>query len=187
MRRLAKFVEDSGFQTLLIGYPSSESTLEILATGIFDQLPTTGRVHFVGHSMGGILAVRVTKMLPIARRGRIVQIGAPNFGSEIAERAAIFGKLIGPALSELVPNDGHDDEGLDIGAIAGTAAIPAYGLITGIDGDNDGKVSVLSAWGNTPEGKHVSFPVAHSIMMQDKRVISATIEFLKTGTFSVAR
>ncbi|OUS07246.1 hypothetical protein A9Q96_08090 [Rhodobacterales bacterium 52_120_T64] len=185
MRRLSKYVAEGGFNPVLIDYPSGETTIELLAEGIFSGLPKGGKLHFVGHSLGGVLSVRVAKMLPDARRGRIVQIGAPNFGSEIAQRVAIFDKLIGPALAELVPHSGEDTVGLDIGAIAGTAAIPAYGLITGIEGLNDGKVSVVSAWGNAPEGNRISFPVAHSIMMQDRRVIDATVQFLKTGSFSV--
>ena len=184
MRRLAKYVGEGGFNPVLIDYPSGETTIERLADGIFSELPPADKLHFVGHSLGGVLSVRVAKMLPEARRGRIVQLGAPNFGSEIAQRASIFGKLIGPALAELVPHSGEDTVGLDIGAIAGTAAIPAYGLITGIEGENDGKVSVASAWGNAPEGKRISFRVAHSIMMQDRRVIDATVTFLKTGSFA---
>lgn len=184
MRRLSKHVEEGGFNPVLVDYPSGKTTIELLAAVIFAQLPDEGKLHFVGHSLGGVLSVRVAKMLPAPRRGRIVQLGAPNFGSEMAERASIFGKLIGPALAELVPHSGEDTIGLDIGAIAGTAAIPAYGFITGIEGENDGKVSVASAWGNAPEDKRVSFPVAHSIMMQDRRVIDATVRFLKTGQFT---
>lgn len=183
MRRLARFVKEAGFAPVLVDYPSSKETIENLTDGIFADLPTIGKLHFVGHSLGGVLAVRLAKMLPAARRGRIVQIGAPNFGSEIAARAAVFGSIIGPALAELVPHSGEDTAGLDIGAIAGTAAIPAYGLITGIEGENDGKVSVISAWGNAVENKRIAFPVAHVIMMQDRRVIEATVNFLKTGAF----
>ncbi len=184
MRRLEKRVEEGGFKPVLIDYPSGKTTVERLAEGIFSALPIKGKLHFVGHSLGGILSVRVTKMLPVERRGRIVQLGAPNFGSEIAARASVFGKLIGPALGELVPHSGEDTIGLDIGAIAGTAAISAYGFITGIEGENDGKVCVISAWGNAPAGKRIALPVAHSIMMQDRRVIAATVKFLKTGTFA---
>ena len=184
MRRLEKRVEEGGFRPVLIDYPSGTTTVERLAEGIFSALPNAGKLHFVGHSLGGILSVRVTKMLPVERRGRIVQLGAPNFGSEIAARASVFGKLIGPALGELVPHSGEDTIGLDIGAIAGTAAISAYGFITGIEGENDGKVCVISAWGNAPAGKRIALPVAHSIMMQDRRVIAATVKFLKTGTFA---
>jgi len=184
MRRMAKHVEEGGFNPVLIDYPSGKTTIERLAEGICSELPSEGMVHFVGHSLGGILSIRAAKTLPEARRGRIVQLGSPNFGSEIAERVSIFGKLIGPALAELVPHSGEETAGLDIGAIAGTAAIPAYGFITGIDGENDGKVSVISAWGNTPEGKHVALPVPHSFMMQDRRVIDASVQFLKTGNFN---
>ncbi len=184
MERLGQHVNAAGFETHLVDYPSSKDTIENLVTLIASSLPPAPlRLHFVGHSLGGILAKAMALKLPEVRRGRIVQIGAPNFGSEIAERVAVFGALMGPALSELTPNSGIDDRGLDIGAIAGTAAIPAYGLITGIKGENDGKVSVISAWGNAPEDKRIAFPVAHSIMMQDARVIAATIQFLETGGF----
>ncbi|MEE9452873.1 MAG: thioesterase domain-containing protein [Paracoccaceae bacterium] len=185
MERLADRVGTAGFQTHLVDYPSSKGTIENLVEQVFPSLPSVPqKLHFVGHSLGGILAKKLALKLPDTRRGRIVQIGTPNFGSKIAERAAIFGALMGPALSELTPNSGIDDSGLDIGAIAGTAAISAYGLITGIKGDNDGKVSVISAWGNAPADKRIAFPVAHSIMMQDARVIAATTRFLKTGGFS---
>lgn len=186
MRRLAGFVREAGFHPILIDYPSGEETIEKLVDDIFSVLPAAPeKLHFVGHSLGGVIAKKLAKRLPPERRGRIVQIGAPNFGSEIAERTAIFGAIIGPALAELTPNSGEDDSDLDIGAIAGTAAIPAYGLITGIAGENDGKVSVLSAWGHAPVDKRIAFPVAHVIMMQDRRVIEATIRFLQTGSFDV--
>lgn len=184
MKQLSKKVGDAGFEAILIDYPSSEERIENLVDRIYNQLPSDEKLHFVGHSLGGILSKKLAKKLSSKNRGRIVQLGAPNFGSEIAERAAVFGKLIGPALKQLTPNSGEDDEGLDIGAIAGTAAVPAYGLITGIDGPNDGKVSVISAWGNAPPDKRISLPVAHVIMMQDKRVIDAVIKFLKEGTFT---
>jgi len=150
---------------------------------LYAQLPKEGVVNFVGHSLGGILAKNLMKRLPEARRGRIVQLGAPNFGSEMAARAEILGPFMGPVLSELGPGSPPDDEGLDIGAIAGTAAIPALTLLTGIQGENDGKVSVESAWGHAPEGKRVKLNSAHSTMMLSGEVIAATVEFLLTGGF----
>ena len=184
MRRLARAVENAGLDILLVDYPSTKTTIESLVYLVYEKLPPAPvRLHFVGHSLGGILAKRIAKRLPEERRGRIVQLGSPNFGSTIAERAAVFGSLIGPALAQLTPNAGEDDSGLEIGAIAGTAAIPAYKLITGIEGENDGKVSVRSAWGNAPENHRIAFPVSHSTMMNDPRVIEVTINFLKTGNF----
>ncbi len=184
MRILAWRLERAGFEPVIIDYPSTDAKIEKLADHIALSMPTgDDKIDFVGHSLGGVLAKRLAKRLPKSRRGRIVQIGAPNFGSEIAERANIFGEPMGPALVELEPNSGEDDDGLDIGAIAGTAALPAYGLITGIPGENDGKVSVDSAWGHASIKKRVAFPVTHSLMTVDKRVINATLEFLKNGVF----
>ncbi len=183
MRRLAAGLEAGGFATLVLDYPSTRGSIEDLARDLSSALPATGKLHFVGHSLGGILSKRLAKTLPAPRRGRLVQIGAPNFGSEVAARAAIFSPIMGPALAELVPHDGEDDAGLDIGSIAGTAALSAYRLITGIDGENDGKVSLKSAWGHAPAHKRMALPVAHSLMMQDARVIAATLAYLRTGTF----
>ncbi len=184
MRRIARAVEEAGLDILMIDYPSTRTTIESLVYMIYEKLPPAPvRLHFVGHSLGGILAKKIAKRLPPERRGRIVQIGSPNFGSEIAARAEIFGALLGPALSQLTPHGGEDDSMLDMAAIAGTAAIPAYKLITGIEGENDGKVSVRSAWGNTPDNRHIAFPVSHSTMMNDPRVIEVTINYLKYGQF----
>jgi len=187
MRKLATAIDEAGFKTVAMDYPSMSWPIENLVDELCAQLPKTGRLSFVGHSLGGILSKKLAKRIGAARCGRIVQIGAPNFGSEIAARAAVFAPIMGPALAELEPHGGEDDGGLDIGAIGGTAAHSAYGLITGIEGENDGKVSLRSAWGHAPESKRLALPVAHSLMMQDKRVIAATVEFLKTGALTASQ
>ncbi len=184
MRKLALAVEAAGFACQVLGYASTKGTIDELAGQLFGALPASGKLDFVGHSLGGILSKRLAKRLPPARRGRVVQIGAPNFGSEIAARAALFAPIMGPALAELKPHEGEDDSTLELGAIGGTAALAAYSLITGIDGENDGKVSLKSAWGHAPESKRLALPVAHSLMTQDKRVISAVVEFLQSGRFN---
>ncbi len=184
MRKLAAAVAAAGFQDVVLDYPSTSHAIEALTEALFAQLPEGGRLNFVGHSLGGILSKHLAKRLEPERRGRVVQIGAPNFGSELAARAGVFSKVMGPALAELQPHEGEDDSEVEIGAIGGTAALAAYSLITGIDGENDGKVSLRSAFGHAPEGKKLALPVAHSLMMQDKRVIKAVVEFLQFGKFS---
>jgi len=183
MRKLATAIEAVGFEDMVLDYPSTSHAIEALIDVLCAQLPTKGRLHFVGHSLGGILSKKLAKRLPHERRGRVVQIGAPNFGSELAARAGVFSKVMGPALADLHPHEGEDDSALDMGAIGGTAAPAAYSLITGIDGENDGKVSLRSAFGHAPENKTLALPVAHSLMMQDKRVIKAVTNFLQTGQF----
>lgn len=187
MRRLAHRLEAAGFETVMIDYPSRKARIADLVAAILPHVPQNCRVNFVGHSLGGILSKDLMHRVPPKYRGRIVQLGAPNLGSEIAERASLFGQIIdpiiGPVLGELHPHDPHDDAGLEIGAIAGTAALEAWGVITGIQGENDGKVSVASAWGNADADHRIKFQVAHSTMMLNEEVIEATIRFLRTGRF----
>ena len=182
MRYMYLRLKTAHFDAELLDYPSRSASISELTDLLFAQLPKEDRLNFVGHSLGGILAKELMLRLPQERRGRIVQLGSPNFGSEIAARAEILGPIMGPALAELEPKD-VPDPGLDIGAIAGTAALPAMGLITGIEGENDGKVCVRSAWGHAPPEKRVKLNAAHSTMMMSGEVIAATIEFLLTGKF----
>ncbi len=186
MRKLAEAIKAAGFKTMVLDYPSTSHGIDALAEGLCARLPREGRLHFVGHSLGGVLSKKLAKRLPPERRGRVVQIGAPNFGSELAARARLFSRVMGPALAELQPHEAEEDGEVEIGAIGGTAALAAYSLITGIDGENDGKVSLRSAFGHAPEGKKLALPVAHSLMMQDARVVAATVEFLQNGCFAEA-
>jgi len=173
----------AGFQTLAIGYPSRRGTIAGLTAGIAQRLPAEGVLGFVGHSLGGVLAKRLMRGLPPERRGRIVQLGSPNAGSALAGRLRVLEPVMGPVMAELEPGAIPDDGDLEIGAIAGTAALAAYGRITGIAGLNDGKVTVRSAWGSAPEGRRIALPVAHATMMLDPRVIKATVRFMQTGRF----
>lgn len=183
MRYLYLRLKTARFDAELMDYPSRSATIEELTDILFDELPKEGVLNFVGHSLGGLLAKTLMKRLPEERRGRIVQLGTPNFGSEVAARAEILGPIMGPALAELEPTDETEPSGLDIGAIAGTAAIPALSILTGIEGENDGKVSVKSAWGHAPPEKRIKLNSAHSTMMLSGEVIAATIEFLLVGKF----
>ncbi len=183
MRFMYLRLKTARFDAELMDYPSRAASISELTDILWEQLPDEEVLNFVGHSLGGILAKNLMRRLPNDRRGRIVQLGAPNFGSEFADRAEILGPLMGPALAELTPKDAAHDEDLEIGAIAGTAALPALTLLTGIEGENDGKVSVESAWGHAPESNRVKLNSAHSTMMLSGEVIAATIEFLLTGGF----
>lgn len=183
MRKLGKALEAAGFSVSVLDYPSTSEPIDRLVDILCAKLPETGRLHFVGHSLGGILSKKLAKRLPEDRRGRVVQIGAPNFGSEMAARAKVFSPVMGPALAELAPHEGEHHGMVEIGAIGGTAALPAYRHITGIEGENDGKVSLKSAFGHAPVANRLALPVTHSLMMQDKRVITAVVAFLQTGKF----
>ena len=183
MRQLSRRLEAEGFDTLALGYPSRQKTIGALVEGLTPQLPPEGVLGFVGHSLGGVLAKHLMRGLAEARRGRIGQLGAPNAGSALAERVRVLEPILGPSMAELEPGAMPDDSDLEIGAIAGTAAWRAYSASTGIAGENDGKVSVASAWGSASAGRRIKLPVAHSTMMHNEQVMAAVVVFLKTGSF----
>lgn len=181
MRLIDMRLRAAGFDTFTIKYDSTHAGMMDLVVSIAPQLPHEGRVHFVGHSLGGILAKHLMRQLPMDQQGRIVQLGSPNLGTEIADRVAIFEPFLGPVLEELTPHEGSDDSDLEIGAIAGNAAGEMLSQMTGVKGENDGKVSVKSAIGSA---KHwIVLPVSHSTMMLKNDVIRQIIAFLRSGKF----
>tara|TARA_R110002124_G_scaffold42227_1_gene130048 strand:+ start:354 stop:950 length:597 start_codon:yes stop_codon:yes gene_type:complete len=181
MRRMAHAASAAGFTPLCPDYPSHRDDLATLARQLAPLLPETGLVHFIGHSLGGILALRLAEMLPAARRGRIVQLGAPNLGSSLAKRSAMLAPVLGPALLELTREQPKPDPALCIGAIAGTAALPLYDVLTGLKGPNDGKVSLTSAFGHA---RHcLALKLTHFKMMDSPEAIAASIRFLQQGRF----
>jgi pimeloyl-ACP methyl ester carboxylesterase len=95
-RKMQTALEGNGFATLNQDYASRRKALEALAEDIHPAIQRfadgiDGSVHFVCHSMGGLLArVYITRHRP-ERLGRVVMLGTPNSGSEIADRLKNFG------------------------------------------------------------------------------------------------
>src|SRR6516225_7724916 len=134
--KLERALQQAGFATLNLDYASRKKPLELLAADIDVAVrhfaeETSGPLHFVGHSMGGLLArVYIAKYRP-ERLGRVVMLGTPNGGSEIADRLhdrALYRAYYGPAgqqlttrldsaLTSLPPPD------YDVGVIAGNRSI----------------------------------------------------------------
>jgi pimeloyl-ACP methyl ester carboxylesterase len=109
-RKMQTALEGSGFATLNQDYASRRKALEALAEDIHPSIQRfadgiDGAVHFVGHSMGGLLArVYIARYRP-KRLGRVVMLGTPNSGSEIADRLKHMGAYrawFGPAGQQLV-------------------------------------------------------------------------------------
>ena len=103
-------LERAGFVTLNLDYASRRKALEALAEDVHPAIQRfadriDGSVHFVCHSMGGLLArVYIARHRP-KRLGRVVMLGTPNSGSEIADRLKNFGAyraFFGPAGQQLV-------------------------------------------------------------------------------------
>ena len=195
MARMERALIGEGYAVTLLGYPSRKKSIEALAEqhlspAVAESLSKgPARIHFVTHSLGGIVLRQYLRDHPLPKLGRIVMLGPPNRGSEVVDRLGdwkIFKAMNGPAGLQLgtsrssIPNVLPEPQ-VDIGIVAGTRSIN-WILSMLIPGTDDGKVSVE----RTKLGKMTDFvtaPTPHPFLMQDPDIIEMTLRFLRTGRF----
>jgi len=197
MNKMQRELEDAGFLTANIDYPSREYTVEKLADiAVADGLEACRandgieKIHFVTHSLGGILVRQYLSTNEIAELGRVVMMGPPNQGSAAVDEligVPGFDWLNGPAGRQL--GKGEDSVPLrlgpadfELGVIAGNRTIdPVTSAV--LENPDDGRVSV----DDTRLDGMTDFVVvehSHAFMMRMRRPIELTIEFLRSGQFS---
>lgn len=193
MSPLATALENAGYVTVNHDYPSTKHSINTLAEQVIpDALslcPQGAKIHFVTHSLGGILVRYYLSNNTIDNLGRVVMLGPPNKGSQVVDNlhdVPGFELINGPAGMQLgtgkfsIPKKlGPAD--FELGIIAGTRSINLI-LSTFLPNPDDGKVSVE----NTKlEGMadHVAIPVSHPFLMRNKKAINQVIHFLKYGAF----
>jgi pimeloyl-ACP methyl ester carboxylesterase len=139
-RRTQRALQDAGFATLNLGYQSRHLSLEKLASAIDPAITRfteqfEGPLHFVAHSMGGLLTRVYLERNRPPRLGRVVMLGTPNQGSEIADRLKdfwIYRGYFGPAGQQLVTKRDHALRALlpavdyPVGIIAGNRCIRSH-------------------------------------------------------------
>lgn len=180
-----------------IDYPSREFSIEELAVDAVSRgvlrcgVQDAATIHFVTHSLGGILVRFFLTENPLDELGRVVMLSPPNRGSEVTDVLAEFGLyrfIFGPAGQQL----GTSSDSLV--NMLGPAEYPV-GIITGneasffdlwfagiIPGEDDGKVSVERAK-LAGMSDFLVVPYTHPFIMRKEKVALQVISFLKSGRF----
>ena len=204
MARLERSLRAAGYRTINFTYPSRSLPLEQLAAEWLPaQLRSRGvtaasRVHFVTHSMGGIVLrawlreeQRKNGGCPPAGLGRVVMLAPPNQGSAVAERLRHFppfrwftgvnGIRLGTGADSLPCSLGPWPTGIDLGIIAGDRTLnPLFAAWLG--GANDGKVSVASTC-LAGMRDHLVLPHSHTWLQWRAETARAVGRFLQHGRF----
>ncbi len=190
-----RFLSEQGYQVLNIDYPSRKHEISELAAIVREEVisktSNASKVHFITHSMGGIILRYIQKNNPLPKLGRVVMLSPPNHGSEIVDKMRklwIFEWINGPAGKQL----GTDKNGLcqrlgrvnfELGVITGDRSINWINSLI-IPGSDDGKVSVESAKVECMTDFLVVH-ASHPFIMNDQTVMEQSVHFLKNGTFNI--
>ena len=193
--KLEHHLEKHGYCVVNMGYPSREKTVQDLSVEAITTAKArclaadATKIHFVTHSMGGILVRYYLEHNEVPELGRVVMLSPPNRGSEVVDKlkgTPVFKWINGPAGQQL----GTDAESLpktlgppnyEVGIITGDKSInPILSLL--IPGKDDGKVSVE----NAKLCGMKDFLVVHKthpFIMNDEKVLRQVINFIKKGVF----
>ncbi len=196
LREMQLALEEDGYYTANVDYPSRDHEIAELATiAVGEGLATcraiedVEKIHFVTHSLGGILVRQYLSTESVDELGRVVMLGPPNQGSgavDDLDGVPGFDWINGPAGRQLGQGEGSVPLQLgpvdfELGIIAGNRTIdPITSAV--LDNPDDGRVSVE----DTKVEGMADFVVvehSHAFMMRMRGPIELTKEFLRTGRF----
>jgi pimeloyl-ACP methyl ester carboxylesterase len=197
MRLLAWRLERAGFQTAALRYASMRSSVEAIADALNPRVrhfasSVAGQLHFVTHSLGGLVVRVLLNRNAPDNLGRVVMLAPPNGGSEWAdalERLRIARYVLGPARAHLVTRRANEAEDVlgsveyPVGIVAGDRPIDRLIAPFLIRQPHDGKVSVASTR-LTGMTDHIVLPVGHPMMPFHPAVAGQVLAFLQRGQFS---
>ncbi len=179
-----------GYRIRSFSYRSTKANADDCARSLAEFTRTTrsDAPHLVGHSLGGLLILRMLAMSEVPPVARVVLLGTPIQGSEAARRTLQLpgGRaLLGVAAATLCAGSNGFRGSHEVGMIAGSRAF-GLGRMTGLKGKtNDGTVTLAETESASLSGR-IALPVSHTGMLFSSQVVRETCCFLEQGRFSFA-
>ena len=189
---LASRLEDAGYYVRRVGYSSLDQTPDQILDDVSSQINECCQkhpqpVHFVGHSLGGLMVRAYLQNNRVDQLGRVVLLGTPNKGTQAVDHfsGGWLIDILGPAAKALGTDSTSFPNSLEapyypVGVIAGQISSRINDIV--IPGKDDGVVSVEATEvdGMTD---FIVIETGHSRMRYDREVAEQTIEFIKNGVF----
>ena len=197
MRPLAEHLVGAGYEVTNLDYESRDKQPDELVSEIASAVAACCSeagvpLHFVTHSLGGILVRAYLEQAPPPNLGRVVLLAPPNHGSEIVDAigdSSAFVAFFGPTAGELGTGDGSWPNRIspphyELGVIAGNQSVNPLGSAL-LPGPNDGAVTVESA---RLEGAadFIVIDATHTFIMSNPTAIAQVEHFLREGRFERA-
>jgi pimeloyl-ACP methyl ester carboxylesterase len=172
-----RLAQDFGLTLHSFRYSSAGSSMQDITARLdaFVRELASTDVHFLGHSLGGLVIHRFLERYPAQPAGRAVFLGTPCVASRAAVSAARFAplaQLMGQSVAAelLQPNERRWTQERALGIVAGTHPIGVGQLLAGFDEDNDGTITL---------------PESHLGLLMSARVAQEIGLFLTEGRFSL--
>ena len=192
MHDLETYLSNKGYKTVNFGYPSTSESIERIAEVYLPRAIAQCKerpIHFVTHSLGGIVVRQYLQTNALPKGSRIVMLAPPNRGTEVVDYLKDFFAyhwIHGPAGQELGTDPASTPNRLkpiniEVGVIAGDVSFNPI-LSSLIPGPDDGKVSVERAKLDEMRDFLV-VPSTHTFIMKNPGVMAQVDHFLTHGKF----
>lgn len=178
------------FRTMAFSYPSVTGSMSDHVRSLIDfaHAQKTAELHFVGHSLGGLVILKALEITDDLPSGRAVLLGTPVQGSRAAQGVARwmpFGKaMLGAAVNEeIVACSPRQWSGRrEVGVIAGSMGMGLGRLFAHLNTDHDGTVMVEET--HLPGAKdQIVLSTSHTGMLFSAEVAEQAAYFLRQGAF----
>ena len=180
--------KNCGYSTSRFRYKSISNTPINNAKRLADHIDliTSDQIHFVCHSLGGLIFRHYLHLHPLNKAGKIIMLGTPNQASIAAKTLSHWPggtKLLGKSIKEglLGPLPCWTGK-QELGVIAGDLRLGLGLIIPNIPRPNDGTVSVEET---RLEGMqdHITLHVSHFGLLFSKEAFIQTRHFIEHAHF----